>query len=195
MQWRTARSPSRESLNDPFSLGLTLYFASAVAQVLGDVALAAQHAEASMQLATEHDLAMLKAWSTGVVGWCAATIGDPDRGIALLDRSDRRIAGHAIASFPVLSARIVGGSAHRGRASIGSDESGGRRLSHWPNAPANASTARNCTACMVSCSPNLSMGQPEKAEDAFRMAIKIAKQQGALSLERKANESLRRWVG
>ena len=65
------------SLDDPFSLALSLYFASAVAQVLGDVALAAQHAEASRQLATEHDLAMPKAWSTGVMGWCAAENGDP----------------------------------------------------------------------------------------------------------------------
>jgi len=40
-----------------------------------------------------------------------------------------------------------------------------------------------------------SFGQPEKAENAFRMAIKIAKQQGALSLERKATASLRRWAG
>src|SRR6266853_319074 len=60
------------SLNDPFSLALTLYFASAVAQVLGDVLGAAQRAEASRQIAAEHDLAVVGAWSTGVAGWCAA---------------------------------------------------------------------------------------------------------------------------
>ena len=72
------------SLSDPFSLGLTLYFASATAQVLGHVASASQHAEASRQLAEEHDFAMLKAWSTGILGWCVAERGDPERGIKLL---------------------------------------------------------------------------------------------------------------
>ena len=38
-----------------------------------------------------------------------------------------------------------------------------------------------------------SIGQ--KAEAAFRAAVKLAKQQGALSLERKACESLRRRAG
>ena len=74
-------------LNDPFSLALTLFFAAAVAQVLGDVALAARHAEASCQIAMEHDLAMPRAWSTGVVGWCAAENGEHDRGVALLTES------------------------------------------------------------------------------------------------------------
>jgi DNA-binding winged helix-turn-helix (wHTH) protein/predicted ATPase len=72
------------SLNDPFSLALSLFFASATAQVLGDVTAAAHYAEASRQIATEHDLAVATAWSTGVAGWCAAERGDPKRGIALL---------------------------------------------------------------------------------------------------------------
>jgi len=38
-----------------------------------------------------------------------------------------------------------------------------------------------------------SMGQKEKAEASFRTAIKFAQQQGAVSLERKASASLRRW--
>jgi hypothetical protein len=72
------------SLNDPFSLALTLYFSSAAAQVLGDVTLSAQYAEASRQLSAEHGFPAQRAWSTGVVGWCAAERGDSDRGIALL---------------------------------------------------------------------------------------------------------------
>jgi hypothetical protein len=64
--------------------GVALYFSSAVVQVLRDVALAGQHAEASWRIATEDDLAMLRAWSTGVAGWCAAEHGDADCGIASL---------------------------------------------------------------------------------------------------------------
>ena len=54
-----------QGLNDPFSLALSLYFASATAQVLGDTALATGRAEASRQLATEHDLAMPKHGARG----------------------------------------------------------------------------------------------------------------------------------
>src|SRR4029077_16606402 len=41
-------------LNDPFSLALAHYFASGAAQVFGDTTLAAEHAQASRQLANEH---------------------------------------------------------------------------------------------------------------------------------------------
>src|SRR5262249_60736573 len=71
----------------PFSLCLTLFFSSATEQVLGQVAPATQYAEASRQLAEEHDFAMLKAWSTGVVGWCAAEGGDADQGRFLLSEA------------------------------------------------------------------------------------------------------------
>jgi predicted ATPase len=40
-----------------------------------------------------------------------------------------------------------------------------------------------------------STGSPEKAAESFRMAIQIARQQGAHLLERKADQSLCRWVG
>jgi predicted ATPase len=36
-------------------------------------------------------------------------------------------------------------------------------------------------------------GQEHKAEESLRLAINIARQQGAAALERKANESLRRY--
>jgi predicted ATPase len=38
-------------------------------------------------------------------------------------------------------------------------------------------------------------GQRREAEASFRIAIKVAKQQGSRVLEHKANESLRRWFG
>jgi hypothetical protein len=41
----------------------------------------------------------------------------------------------------------------------------------------------------------LPQGQRGKAEAAFRVAIEIAKEQGARTLEHKANESVRRWSG
>src|ERR1700722_11337448 len=69
-----------KSLDDPFSLALSLYFTSAAAQMLGDVALATANSELSMQMATEHGLVQPKAWSMGVAGWGGAQNGAPDRG-------------------------------------------------------------------------------------------------------------------
>jgi hypothetical protein len=94
--------------------GVAPYFSSAVVQVLRDVALAGQHAEASWRIATEDDLAMLRAWSTGVAGWCAAEHGDADCGVAA--RSGHRLASHSITSFHVLSARNAVGRADSRRA-------------------------------------------------------------------------------
>jgi predicted ATPase len=76
-----------KALKDPFSLALTHYFASATAQALGDLQLSTANAEAGMQISTEHGLALAKAWSTGVAGWCAAENGDLERGFALLNEA------------------------------------------------------------------------------------------------------------
>ncbi len=84
------------SLDDPFSLALTLYFTSAAAQMLGDVSLATANSELSMQMATEHDLAQPKAWSMGVAGWCIAENGDPGRGLVLATQAIATM--HAIQS-------------------------------------------------------------------------------------------------
>lgn len=71
-------------LDDPFSLALTPYFTSAAAQMLGDVALALENSRAGLVIATDNDLALPRAWSKGVVGWCTAENGDLQGGIALL---------------------------------------------------------------------------------------------------------------
>ena len=181
-------------LNDPFSLALTLYFASAAGQMLGDVELATRNAELGLHVSTEHGLALTKAWSTGVAGWCAAENGDPARGFALLtEATDALRTMQSLAFMPYLlgllaDVRIKAG--HQSEAmkavkdAIATAESTGERF--------YSAELYRLHGVLLAQSP---IGQPEKAEDAFRMAIKIAKQQGALSLERKADESLRHWVG
>jgi hypothetical protein len=85
------------SLEDPFSLALTLYFTSAAARTLGDVALATANATLSMQMATEHELAQPRAWSMGVAGWCVAVNSDLDEG--------SRLGGRAIATMEAIHSR------------------------------------------------------------------------------------------
>jgi predicted ATPase len=93
-----------------------------------------------------------------------------------------------------LSARTVGGSAHEGRAPCRRDESGRGRI-----ALAETSGERFYSAELHRLRGELLARAPHgwkrKAEASFRAAIKVAKQQGATALERKANESLRRWSG
>lgn len=179
-------------LDDPFSLALSLYFASATAQVLNDVALAARHAEASRQLATEHDLAMPRAWSTGVMGWCTAENGDPASGIALLTEAVTALeAAHSRHFMPYLLGLLaqahmkVGHHADAMKAAedgIALTAGGGERF--------YAAELHRLRGELLARRPD---GHIQKAEASFRTAIQLARQQGAMALANKAIASLRRW--
>ncbi len=181
-------------LNDPFTLGLTLYFASSVAQVLGDVALAAQHAEASMQLATEHDLAMLKAWSTGVLGWCGAASGAPERGIELLTEAIAALQAtqsrHFLCYLLGLLAEAHMKAGHHTEAVKAVEDAATLAEAHGERY--YDAELHRLRGELFARAPR---GQKVKAAASFRLAIKVAKLQGAGTLERKATESLGHWFG
>jgi DNA-binding winged helix-turn-helix (wHTH) protein/predicted ATPase len=181
-------------LKDPFSLALTLYFASAAGQMLGDIQLATRNAESSMQVSTEHGLALTMAWSTGVAGWCAAENGDPNRGFALLTEATTALRTmRSLAFMPYLLGLLAEARMKAGHQS--------EAMQAVKDAIATAESTGECfySAELYRLHGELltqpSIGQTEKAENAFRMAIKIAKQQRAVLLERKATTSLRRWIG
>jgi len=180
-------------LNDPFSITLALYYASAVAQFLGDVALAARHAEAGRQLATEHELPLLKAWSTGVTGWCAAENGDPNGGIILLTEA---IAALEATQSRQFKSYLLGLLAHVHMKAerhadamkavedgIALTEAGGERF--------YSAELHRLHGELLARPP---YDQKSKAEASFRLAIEVAKQQGATALEYKARASTRRWL-
>lgn len=182
------------SLDDPFSLALTLYFTSAAAQMLGDVSQAARNSELSVQIATEHDLALPKAWSMGVAGWCVAENGDPNHGIALLTQAiaamramqSRHFMGYLLGLLA--DAHIKAG--HRSEA---------MKVLEEGIAMADATGERFYLAELYRLHGELcahpAIGQKQKAEESLRIAIKIAKQQGAASFEHKASVSLRSCCG
>jgi DNA-binding winged helix-turn-helix (wHTH) protein/predicted ATPase len=182
------------SLNDPFSLALTLFFTSAMAQVLGDVALAEQYAKASRQMATEHDLAMPRAWSTGVVGWCAAENGDPKRGIALLTEAIAALQATQSRHLMCYLLGLLAGVQLKAGLHVEAMKAVEDGI-----ALAEASGERYYDAELHRLRGELlarpPFGQKRKAEASFRAAIKVAKQQGSRALEHKANDSLRRWFG
>jgi DNA-binding winged helix-turn-helix (wHTH) protein len=176
------------SLDDPFSLALTLYFTSAAAQMLGDVALATTNSELSMKMATEHDLAQPRAWSTGVAGWCAAENGDLDRGLALTTQ--------AIATMQAIQSRHF--MAYLFGLLADSHLKAGYHVEAMKAVEEGLAMAERFYSAelhrlygeLLARPPH---GQKRKAEAAFHTAIKIAKEQGARTLEHKANASLRRW--
>jgi predicted ATPase len=182
------------SLDDPFSLALTLYFGSAAAQILGDISLATTNSELSTQVATEHDLAQPKAWGMGVAGWCMAENGDPNRGLALTTQAIASM--HAIKSrhFLVYLLGLLTDmhlkAGHHAEAMKAVEE--GLTMAEATGERFYSAELHRLHGELFARTPR---GRRREAEASFRDAIKLANQQGAWALERKANEGLLRWFG
>jgi predicted ATPase len=177
-------------LDDPFSLALTLYFTSAAAQMLGDVALASENSGLSVQLATEHGLAQPQAWSMGIAGWCAAESGDPDVGVEL--------AKQAVATMRAIQSRHF--LAYLCGLQADAHLKAGEHAEAIEAAEEGIAVAEGTGECFYSAELHrlrgellavLPRGDKRKAEASFRAAIDIARKQGARVLERRAIESLR----
>jgi predicted ATPase len=180
------------SLDDPFSLALTLFTMTATAQLIGDVALATTNSEWSVRVAREHGLAQIESQSGALAGWCAVENGERDRGLALLTEATDAL--RAMQSLGWLSyflgllsdARIKAGQPSEAmkavEEAISLVETTGERFY-------SAELHRLRGELLAQAS----IGQCEEAKAEFKRAIKIATQQGAVSLERKARDSLRRY--
>jgi DNA-binding winged helix-turn-helix (wHTH) protein/predicted ATPase len=179
------------TLGDPFSLSLTLYFTSAVAQMLGDVSLASANSSLSVQMATEHDLAQPKAWSMSVAGWCAAENGDVDRGIALATQAIVAMQTIQSRHFLVYMLGLLADAQLKARRHAEAMKTVEEAL-----ALADATGERFYDAELHRLRGELlarpPYGDTRGAEAAFRAAIEIARRQGATALERKAEASLAR---
>jgi predicted ATPase len=174
-------------------MALALYYASAVAQFLGDATLAARHAEAGRQLATEHVLPLLTAWSTGMTGGCAAENGDPNRGIVLLTEAITALEATQsrqfkfyllglLADVPMKTERYVD-AMKAVEDGIALAEGDGERF--------YSAELHRLHGELLAGPP---YGNKRQAEASFRIAIEVAKQQGAAALACKANASTRRWL-
>jgi predicted ATPase/DNA-binding winged helix-turn-helix (wHTH) protein len=182
------------SLDDPFSLALTLYFTSAAAQMLGDLALATANSELSVQMATEHGLVQPKAWSIGVAGWSVAQNGDLDRGLQLATQAITAMQAiqsrHFLAYLLGLLADTQLKAGHDVEAMKAVED--GLAMADATGEHFYSAELHRLKGELLARLPH---GQRGKAEAAFRVAIEIAKEQGARILEHKANKSLRRWSG
>ena len=179
-------------LGDPFSLALALYFGSAAMQVLGDVVTADRYAKESRQLASEYFLALPKAWSTGVIGWCTAQSGDHHYGIALLTEAIAELRATQSRHFMcyllgLLADAYIKTSDHTAATAcvneaIAITEPGGERY--------YSAELYRLQGELSARSPQRDM---ENARESFRTAIDTSEQQGSVLFRRKAIESLRLW--
>jgi DNA-binding winged helix-turn-helix (wHTH) protein/predicted ATPase len=179
------------SLDDPFSLANTLYCTAIAAQLIGDVALATTNSESSARISTEHGLGVIKLWSGGLSGWCAVENGEHDRGLALLtEATDALRAMQSLAWLPYLlgllsDARIKAEQPSEAmkavEEAISLVETTGERFY-------SAELYRLHGELLA----RTSISQCNEAKAEFNRAVQIAAQQGAVSLERKARDSLRR---
>jgi DNA-binding winged helix-turn-helix (wHTH) protein/predicted ATPase len=181
------------NLGDPFSLALTLYFTSIVAQLLGDVALATENSEAGLRVATEHALEMPKIWSTCVAGWCAVENGDHRRGLAMLDEAEAAI--HATQSLHFFSYHI--GLLADARLKAGRYAQAAQAVEEGLAFAAGNGDRFYCAELHRLRGELLahpSTAQQPEASASFHTAIRIAREQGARTLERKARQSLAAWT-
>lgn len=180
------------SLGDPFSLANTLYVTGAAAQVIGDVALATTNSESSMQVSAEHELAVIKIWSGGLAGWCAVENGQRGRGLAMLTEATGAMrAMQSLAWLPYLlgllsDARIKAGQPSEAMEAVDEaislvETTGERFYSAELHRLRGELLAR--------------IDRRDEAEAELNRAVKIAAEQGAVSLERRARDSLRRLFG
>src|SRR5262249_51923457 len=186
--------PVAMSLDDPFTLSNTLYTTAVAAQLIGDVALATTNSESSVRVSTEHGLAVLKIWSGAVAGWCAVENEERDRGLALLtEATDALRATQSLAWLPYLlgllsDARIKAGQPSEAmmtvEEAISLAETTGERFY-------SAELYRLRGELLAQASSD----RRDEAKAEFARAIMVAAQQGAVSLERKARDSLRRLLG
>ena len=124
----------------------------------------------------------------GVAGWCIAENGDLDRGLSL--------ATQAIATLQSIQSRHF--SAYLLGLLADTHLKAGHHLEAMKAVEEGLAMAERFYGAelhrlhgeLLARPPH---GQKGKAEAAFRTAIKIASEQGAGTLEHKANESLLRW--
>jgi hypothetical protein len=136
---------------------------------------------------------MPKAWSTGVLGWCAAEDGEPERGAALLNEAIAALEAtrsrHFMPYLLGLLAHVRFRLGHLTEAmkavekGIALAEGGGERFYsaelYRLKGELLASTMGDCRL---------------EAKRSFGTAIEVARKQGAASLEAKASASLDRWM-
>ena len=136
---------------------------------------------------------MPRVWSAGILGWCAAENGEPERGIALLTEA---IAGLRAAQSRHFMHYLLG-LLTQVHINLGHDADAMKAV-EGGLALADAGGERFYSAELHRLRGELcarsSDDRKRQAEKSFRTAIELARKQGAAALESRAKASLCRWA-
>ena len=173
-------------LGHPFSLAYALTWDAMLHGGMRNVDLQLQSAEAVLALSEEHHFGLWSSWATVLRGWALAEGGEPEHGIAEIQRgADRLQATGAVVLQPFISSLVA-----EQLAKIGQVERGLQLLDE-----ALASTQNDpywCDAELHRLKGTLlaQSDDADQAQAAYRRAIQIAQKQQAKLFELRATTSL-----
>ena len=107
-QAQTAQSrglAQAQALAHPFSLGYALTWDAMLHGEMGNIDSLLQSAEAAIALGDEHHLRFWSSWATVLHGWALAEAGEPELGLAELQRGGEQM--HSIGGFFLQPFRLI----------------------------------------------------------------------------------------
>jgi predicted ATPase len=176
-----------QALAHPFSLAYALTWDAMLHGAMRNVDSLLESAEAVIALSDEHHLRFWSSWATVLRGWALAESGEPELGIAELQRGDKQMrASGALFLQPFVSSLLVEQLAKTGQIERGlelvsvavADTKNGR---YWCDAELERLRGELLLAKGVAA---------QHAEAAYRRAIQIAHKQHAKMFELRAATSL-----
>jgi predicted ATPase len=180
-----------QALAHPFSLAYALTWDAMLHGFMRNTESQLQSAEAAIALSDEHHLRYWSSWATVLRGWALAEAGEPELGIAELQRGDEQMRTMgALFLQPFVSALLAEQFAKTGQIAHGLDLAD----------QALASTRNDRYWCDTELERLrgellLSKDDIRQAEAAYRRAIQIGRQQQAKLFELRATTSLARlWL-
>jgi DNA-binding winged helix-turn-helix (wHTH) protein/predicted ATPase len=175
-------------LAHPFSLAITLAYATMLYQFCRDMARLDSLAEATIALCAEYGFPYYLAWAEVLQGWSHAVAGAPDRGIAEMRRGIQVLDSTAGARLPYYRSLLAEACGRAGRideafeALSGAGADMQRTDERWWEPELHRLRGDLLRSELVNCG--------QEAEAHFRQGIEAARRHGAKSLEVRAALSL-----
>jgi class 3 adenylate cyclase/tetratricopeptide (TPR) repeat protein len=186
-----ARRMARE-LGHPLSLAYALSMSAAVSQGFDDIDATFEFASETIELATRNAFAYWLAWATILQGWAIARKGQPGAGLETMLKGLQAYEATGAQLFKPHALTLIA-DVHR---SIGQYREG---LAYLEEAAANAERGeiRFYDAEILRVKGDLlaGMGDGVEARQCYEGALEVAATQGAESLRRRAEASLRAFPG
>ena len=180
-----------EALGDPYNVALANAYAALTRQFLGDAAEAGAHADVTLELCNRYGYSYYGSWGLIIRGWTFTVAGDPESGLAEIDRglAELKAVGAAARRPYYLSLRA------QALAALGRGEEAEREIESALELSLRYQESW-WVAELLRLQGELSLGaRPNDAEGPerlFRRAIEVARAQGSRALELRSAVALTR---